>query len=384
MSLLSRSLFVIFVVISFLCYYWLFDVGKLVLYNNSKSELVLVKPMEFHKNNSSNNEMENELDKNNNSNNAENKKIKSVTVVTALYDIPNKRQYFVGNEHGGMTDYYVFFSNLIDLISPNVTTIVFVNDSTMETRLKQMNPTIETKNFKFIIVPLINTDTYNLLTNQEWDLQQQMDPENKFQNKWLYMIWLAKVEFVARSIVHSSSDFYVWIDAGHIRSKFPVSSVFPKVDVLEKYCSKGICFNAINDYLLKVDAAEAYQFLPNNTKCSWYLNTYNVLGGCFGGKNEDLLWFVKVLHKTIIDFKNRYFHIGKDQNVFAWIAVHNKERFQLFCENKKVGDIKTDWFLSPKLFSGLTTAEVHCAKAKINSISPKQVKDRDRFCKSFY
>ena len=305
------------------------------------------------------------------------KKNKTLTFVTALYTIPNKRGLNQGAKPTGMKDYYDWFGNLVALLTLDVPIVIFVNDTVMEERLKEINPE-KTKKFKFIIFPLIDTLTYNLLTDKEWAQQVEMDFEKSYHNKWLYVIWFAKIELLVRSMNYFETDYYMWMDAGYIRSPVPPGLRFPQVEIIEKHCTTAVCMNLLNKHVYYISKDEPYQFLPNNSICSWYVHSFHVGGGFIGGKRDNLIWFLENLHKTILDLKKQMFFIGKDQNVYAWMFTRNKERFQFFCP--AVGT--SNWLFADLLFSGRQESPLDCTNSAIHNIGPEYLRGTLPQCKA--
>ena len=67
----------------------------------------------------------------------------------------------------------------------------------------------------------------------------------------------------------------------------------------------------------------------------WRLQkNHNVIGGIFGGQKENILKFIDYYYKTIRLFLNKKIFIGKDQNIFTFIAFAHPEIVKLImCKN---------------------------------------------------
>ena len=60
----------------------------------------------------------------------------------------------------------------------------------------------------------------------------------------------------------------------------------------------------------------------------------NVGGNVFGGRPENLLKFIDYYYKTIKLFINHHIFIGKDQNLFAFVAFSHPEIINLVQSGK--------------------------------------------------
>ena len=61
---------------------------------------------------------------------------------------------------------------------------------------------------------------------------------------------------------------------------------------------------------------------------------HNVIGGIFGGQKENMIKFIGYYYKTIRLFLHNKIFIGKDQNIFTFIAFAHPEVVKLImCKN---------------------------------------------------
>ena len=87
-----------------------------------------------------------------------------------------------------------------------------------------------------------------------------------------------------------------------------------------------VLFNEVKNYSqffkdkIKKFDKEAHNFLQVN---------YNVDGSSFGGQIEYILKFNYLYYKALISFLKNGIFIGKDQNIFAFIAYSNKDVVKL-------------------------------------------------------
>ena len=75
-----------------------------------------------------------------------------------------------------------------------------------------------------------------MVTTEEWDQQEKMDPENAYQHRLLYIIWNEKANFLlnAANENYFNSEYFLWCDIGAVRHKVRERNIH-----LETYPQKG-------------------------------------------------------------------------------------------------------------------------------------------------
>ena len=77
---------------------------------------------------------------------------------------------------------------------------------------------------KIVPTELNETYSYNLLTEEEWKHQEDVDEETSIgHNRFLYTVWHQKPDFVKTAAERNyfNSSYFVWVDIGSLRT--PVS-----------------------------------------------------------------------------------------------------------------------------------------------------------------
>ena len=73
-----------------------------------------------------------------------------------------------------------------------------------------------------VIIPtkINNTMVFNMLTSEQWDVMEKMDPElGVGHNRELYTIWNEKTNFMmtAANRNYFRSEYFLWLDIGAVR-----------------------------------------------------------------------------------------------------------------------------------------------------------------------
>lgn len=264
---------------------------------------------------------------------------KTVTLVSAFYNL-NITKY------NGTQTYLEWYSNLSKFIRKDIRFIIYVDS--METMQILIRAAPDFYNVEYVILPLTLLRTFTLLSEEEWKRQHELDHEQKHQSINAYIVWLAKTEFVLRTIDERAekSDYYMWMDLGSIRISYQQQNIFPNSYFVDKYCKNKMCFNIVDN-----------RFLFRSTfSYSWLERSIHVAGNNFVGDVNSWRWFNEAFYsKTLKLQKNNYF-IGKDQNTYALLVRKHPERFKLLCSG-----VYKEWFYSLYVFLGATIPQ-NCNK----------------------
>jgi hypothetical protein len=162
---------------------------------------------------------------------------------------------------------------------------------------------------------------------KEFNKSFYIDKENKIHTVPLYLIWAEKCTFVKKAILKNyfNSKCFYWVDAGYF--------VKPEMDKYINWPSTKRCFEdprvSLN-YLRTVPYSERKDLLNFNLKVhTKFQRKKNVGGGVFGGQPRNLLKFIDYYYDTIKLFISHKIFIGKDQNLFAFIAFSHPEIIKL-------------------------------------------------------
>ena len=73
---------------------------------------------------------------------------------------------------------------------------------------------------KSTYMTLIQAKAYLMLSTEEWEKQEQMDPEQEIgHNRALYTVWGEKTNFmkIAADENYFQSSYFLWLDIGAVR-----------------------------------------------------------------------------------------------------------------------------------------------------------------------
>ena len=145
-----------------------------------------------------------------------------------------------------------------------------------------------------------------------------------------YYIWYGQknVFFLKKAIEKNffKSKCFYWIDAGFIRKKEIIKDLngWPS----EKRCieDERVLINSIRKKKMTNEELKILKNLnSNNILFNKFMSEPNVGGGFFGGQPNYLLKFIKLYEETIKLFIKNSIFIGKDQNLFAYIAYLHQD-----------------------------------------------------------
>lgn len=237
-----------------------------------------------------------------------------ITLITALFKIKSKYNF---------ANYENWVKNLLQIN----TSILFFVDREIFPKIKSMRPKILQNKTVWI-----KTDIQEFYTYKKFKIDFQrahdIDKEKRIHTVLLYLVWAEKCFFIKKAIklnFFKSKCFY-WIDAGFFRKKNVIQN-------LNGWPSNKKCIEdprvLVNSIRTKEVTNKELKILKNldtnNSIFKSFMNKKNVGGGFFGGKSDYLLKFIKLYVKTIKLFIKHSIFIGKDQNLFAYIAYLRKD-----------------------------------------------------------
>ena len=156
----------------------------------------------------------------------------------------------------------------------------------------------------------------------------ETDKEKKIHSVLLYLVWAEKCFFLKKAIEKNffKSKCFYWIDAGFIRKKEIIKDLngWPS----EKRCieDERVLINSIRKKKMTNEELKILKNLnSNNILFNKFMSEPNVGGGFFGGQPNYLLKFIKLYEETIKLFIKNSIFIGKDQNLFAYIAYLHQD-----------------------------------------------------------
>ena len=226
-----------------------------------------------------------------------------LTIVSAYFKIKSKHK---------PRQYLDWLKNFVLL---NKSIVFFTNKKFMP-HLKAMRPKELFNKTVFIEVEIGDFYSYK---NFYKDFQKSfmIDSENKYHTTVLYMIWAEKCNFLKKAVIDKKSEIKKYLNNWPSTKKC--------------FQDKRLLMGQVNNFtlldkekILNFDK-EAHLKLKKNL---------NVIGGIFGGQRKNILKFVEYYYETVkLYIKNKLF-IGKDQNIFTYVAFAHPEVVKLiFCKD---------------------------------------------------
>lgn len=244
----------------------------------------------------------------------------NLTIVSAYYKIKSKRR---------PRQYKDWLKNFIRLNK----SIVFFTSTKLMPRIKKMRPKELYNKTVFLTSEIEEFYSYRYYYT-EFKQAFSIDTEKRYHTVPLYLVWAEKCNFLKKVILNNyfNSTCFYWIDAGYFRKKSEIqkySNNWPSIN--KCYEDKRILMGQVyyfsdeeKEKILNFDT-QAHKRLQKN---------HNVIGGIFGGQKENILKFINYFYKTIRLFLNKKIFIGKDQNIFTFIAFSHPEVVKLImCKN---------------------------------------------------
>lgn len=243
-----------------------------------------------------------------------------LTIVSAYYKIKSKRK---------PRQYKDWLNNFLVI---NQSIVFFTNKKNI-----QLIKTIRPKQFYnktvFIEKEIEEFYSYNNFKN-EFEESFKFDFEKRYHTVSLYLIWAEKCYFLKKAILNNyfnSSCFY-WIDAGYFRKSNEIHKYLNNWPSTKKcYEDPRILMGLVNDF----DDLEKRKIINFDIQAHQRLQKFhNVIGGIFGGKKINILKFIEYYYSTIRLFIKKKIFIGKDQNIFTFVAFSHPEIIKLIrCKN---------------------------------------------------
>lgn len=238
-----------------------------------------------------------------------NKIVYNITLVSAYFKIPSKHL---------TSEYDQWISNFLQIDSPMIFFIdnAYYREIIVKRPVKYINKTIWIK---------INiTDFYSYKKYfKEFNQAYKIDIEKNIHTVPLYLVWAEKINFLKIAVVENyfQSKCFYWIDSGCFRNNESV------LNYIKDWPSPKKCFEdgrVIMNEVLK----HSNDFYSNYTKFDITTHKYmqksiSVDGSCFGGQKNYIFKFHDLYYDVLNKFIEHGIFIGKDQNIFAYIAYNN-------------------------------------------------------------
>lgn len=240
-----------------------------------------------------------------------------LTLVSAYYKISKSKH--------SSKDYLKWIANFAKL---NKSMVYFTNKEFMPI-FKEMRPKNLHHKTVFIELEFEEFYAYKNLYNQ-FKETYKIDPERRIHSVRLYIIWAEKCTFLKKAIKQNyfNSKCFYWVDSGYFRES---------ENGMEKYInnwpSTKKCFEDDRVIIGQIRGYNALEQkkIVNFDKYTHRLlrKSFNVAGGFFGGQIKNSLKFIDLYYNSIRLFNENNIFIGKDQNIFTYMAFAHPEIIKL-------------------------------------------------------
>ena len=239
-----------------------------------------------------------------------------LTIVSAYYKMKSKHS---------SEQYFQWISNFVLLNK----SLVFFTSKEFMPIIKKLRPKELYYKTKFIELEIEDFYTYKNFYI-EFNETYKIDIENSYHSVPLYMIWAEKSTFLKKAIYKNyfHSKCFYWVDAGYFREK--------KIEMkkyINNWPSTKKCFEDKRLLMgqVKYFSDSFKQKLINFDKEAHYKlqKSINVIGGILGGQIENTLKFTDLYYNSIKLFIKHKIFIGKDQNIYTFVAFSNPKIINL-------------------------------------------------------
>jgi len=246
----------------------------------------------------------------------------NLTIVSAYYIMKSKHSF---------EEYLQRISSFAKLNH----SLVFFTEKKFINLIKNMRP----KNLynKTVFIEIEMKDFYSNRTfGKEFEETFNLDWENYFQSVPLYLVWAEKCFFLKKAILKNyfNSTCFYWIDAGLFIEKDQINNNTNWPSTQKCYEDPRVIINSMRN-VSNLEIEKLKNFDQNYYNYE-FLHNPNVGAAVFGGQKDYTLKFIDLYETTLISFINHTFFIGKEQNLYAFIAYLHPEIVNLIYSG--------DWF----------------------------------------
>lgn len=244
-----------------------------------------------------------------------------LTLVTAYYEMVSKHS---------KRDYLRWMNLTLQV---NRSMIIFSSKDFIN-KIKKIRPAYLHNKTVFIVLEIEDFYSYKNYLN-EFNKTHNIDPEKFRHSVKLYLVWAEKCYFVKKAIKRNyfNSTCFYWIDVGYFREKNEIGKFIHNWPSSKKcYEDKRVVFVQVR----KIPEEERNLYLNFDIEAhKKFQLKINVAGGMFGGYYPNVLKFINLYYQTIRVFASKNIFIGKDQNIFSYIAFAHPELVKLIYSYKQ-------------------------------------------------
>ena len=236
-----------------------------------------------------------------------------LTLVTAYYRIKSKHS---------PEEYFKWINNIVLLNKP----MVFYSNKEFMPTIKKLRPKKLYDKTVFIELEMEEFYSYKNFY-KEFKEAFPIDHENSYHTIPLYLVWAEKATFVKKAILNNyfHSKCFYWIDAGIFRDD--------NMTKFTNWPSTNKCFEdnrVLFDQIRQYSEKEIEGIIKFDRRSHDILRmNHNIDASMFGGQKEKFLKFIDLYYNAIRLFIKHNLFIGKDQNIFSYVAFAHPDVVKL-------------------------------------------------------
>ena len=243
-----------------------------------------------------------------------------LTIVSSYYKVKSKHK---------PREYLDWINNIVKLNK----SIVFFSDKKFMPHLKKIRPKELYNKTIFKTIEIKEFYSYRNFI-KDFANSWKIDFEKKYHTIPLYLIWAEKCSFLRKVIEKNyfNSTCFYWVDAGYFRKKKEMDKYIDWPSTKKCYEDQRLLIGQLRN----ISDSEKEKIISFDLDSHIYLqkNLYNVAGNVFGGQAKNILKFINLYYSSLKLFLKHNLFIGKDQNVFTYIALSHPEIVKLvYCES---------------------------------------------------
>lgn len=244
-----------------------------------------------------------------------------ITLVTAYIKIKSKHP---------VTSYLNWINNILKI---NHTMIFFIDKSICK-EIFDKRPAEYQKKTLWVTIDITDLYFYKNFFH-DFNNSYALDYEKRYQTVPLYITWAEKINFLKIAALKNyfKSICFYWVDSGCFRDNNKIEKYINDWPSPKKCYEDG---RIIMNEVRKPSQSEKQKLKDFNieTHIKFQKNFRNVDASLFGGQKKYIIKFFDLYYKTLKLFIKKKLFIGKEQNIYAFIAYFNKNIIKLV-QNKK-------------------------------------------------
>ena len=240
-----------------------------------------------------------------------------LTLVSAYYQVESGHPF---------SDYLKWVNNTVLL---NKSFVLYTNKEFMPV-LKEMRPKELYNKTVFIELEIEDFYSYKNFYN-ELNKSYYIDREQSIHSVPLYLVWTEKTKFVEKAIKNNyfNSKCFYWVDAGYFREERSEMGIYINSWPTTKKCLEDPRIFMGNVREFPDEEKQRIRNFEINAIQEVINRDHNVAGGVFGGQPENTLKFINFYYDAIRLFIKNNLFIGKEQNIYTYVALSHPQEINL-------------------------------------------------------